>query len=208
MGSEHETSKAIEGALPTQNRIQKDRTQIKTTFYFTPTLHAALKRSALDRGLSLNNYVVRVLERDVALAGLTARTHDSLDTTANAEVIQGDQADLRAAIHALALRLEAVERMLGQEWGAASLAISSHRALTVQEVRAAVRDVLLKNRAPMQHRPLLDHLLQERGLILPGKDVSENLRTILVHPKSIGFRFLRGLGYWVDDLPIPDNRRL
>lgn len=173
----------------------------KTTLYLPRALRTAVKRAALDGGMSLNGYVVAALERAVAQRSPSDASMPSNPGLSPDRRVEPELAALHLTVQALASRLAAVEQTLGTP--RAGAAARAPHPLSVREVRAVVREILVDRKAPIPHRTLLDHLQQERQLVLPGRDPSENLRTILVHPKSVGFIFLRKRGYWVDDLPVP-----
>ncbi|GJE28770.1 MULTISPECIES: hypothetical protein [Methylobacteriaceae] len=184
-----------------------ERGMTKTTLYVSRSLHRAIKRAALDEGLSLNAFLLAAIEHRLG-SGVSASPGSSGTPVRRpeerSEASLGTQGDLHAALDQLRDRLAAVEQALargGQSDGPSPA--PPRRPLSVAQVRRVVREILLDHGAPLPHRDLVDILLHERKLPLPGRDPSENLRTILVHPKAQGFRFMRRRGYWVDDRPLP-----
>lgn len=176
----------------------------RTTLYIGRDLRQAAKRGALDTGLSLNAFIIAAIEDRVAAVRTTFGSPEAARgrTASHPSATLAQEGDLHALVRQLTARLSTVEGMLAQD-RRTSEPPSPHQPLSVQEVRRAVREILLAHGAPIPHRPLLDILMHERGLALPGRDVSENLRTILVHPRARGFLFTRARGYWLDDRPIP-----
>ena len=189
-----------------------ERGMTKTTLYLSRSLHHAIKRAALDEGLSLNAFLLAAIEHRlgsvVATPASPAHSARSSDASVprperRSEPSPGTQGDLHVVLDQLKERLAAVEQTLARGGQPDVPSAPPHRPLSVEQVRRVVREILLDHGAPLPHRDLVDILLHERKLRLPGRDPSENLRTILVHPKAKGFRFTRQHGYWVDNRPLP-----
>ncbi|WP_126401342.1 hypothetical protein [Blastochloris tepida] len=74
--------------------------------------------------------------------------------------------------------------------------------LTPTQIADLAREVLGERGIPMTRGELVT-AIESRGVLLPGKDKSKNLGTILWR-FSDRFRNIEGRGYWPTDLPEPD----
>lgn len=179
----------------------------KTTLYLDRRLHQAAKAAAKTAGLSLNALLLEAIEErlDRHHSPMTSSSGEDIqDIGGNSGRTIDPDDDLRGRLQQLSDRMATVEAAVGRPGVLrASPNTTIKRPLTVTQVRKIVREILLAHDEPIPHRALLHILVDERGLILPGRDVSENLRTILVHPKAQGFIFERGRGYSVKDGNVP-----
>lgn len=157
----------------------------RTTIYLAPELALDLKRLAAERRRPVNALLVEAAEALVlAHRADAARTDTGPSDTAGLS--------LRHDIDGLVERIAVLEAVVH---GRATVASpeGERRILNAMGVRREARLLLEARAAPVPHRELL--ALLSRHFILPGKDASANLRTILVHPKATGFTFIKGQGY-------------
>lgn len=177
MGNDH--------ARPDLDRADRKH---RTMLYIPMGIAAELKVIAARRGCSVNTLLVEASEA-LVLAYRTGATRED-DDPPMAGVAAG--LALRRDLDALAERLAVLEARVDGRTSVAAPG-GERQILDTAGVRREARALIAAQGAPVPHRILLG-LLQER-FVLPGKNPSENLRTVLVHPKSRGFRFVRGKGY-------------
>jgi hypothetical protein len=189
---------------------------LKTTLYLPRSLAGAVKQYGATAGLSVNAIVLEALARL-----LSAETASGTGEGAGGPSPMPDREGTARPPAPPVVDAGAIER-LRQELARLNERVSRleqadhrpdhHVASRVERprpsgtvgaatVRQVMRDVILERGEPIPHREAVRILTVEKGLILPGLDRSENLRTILVHPKASGFVNLKPHGYWVDDKP-------
>ena len=157
--------------------------QLKTTLYLPIELAKALKALASAAGETVNATVLR------ALAAYVSGT-----SKAGAEAADGS--DLREELARLVVRVEALEQKssIAQTGGG----VEERRTIDAPGVRREARDIIRRLGRPVPHGELKS--LLEQKYVLPGRRPTENLRTILVHPKARGgFVLLPKQGYAIDE---------
>jgi hypothetical protein len=177
---------------PGQDGGSEDR--LRTTLTLETQLATALKLIAAERRCAVNDLIVEAVEALISTYEDQDRGSDSGETVAiptSAHALLGLRRDLERLNDRVAM-------LEGREQGrAAPLAARVQRDtrphLDAAGVRREATALIRACAAPVPHRQLLE--LLEDAFVLPGQNTSENLRTILVHPKASGFKLIRGKGY-------------
>ena len=162
----------------------------RTMLYIPADLAAELKALAVRRRCSVNALLVEASEA-LVLAYRTRTMQEGDDPPPAGTGLEAGLA-LRRDLDGLAERLAVLE---AQVHGRTTVAAprGERSILDATGVRREAHALIAAHASPIPHRTLLG-LLQAR-FVLPGRNPSENLRTILVHPKSKGFVFIQGKGY-------------
>jgi hypothetical protein len=162
----------------------------RTTLYLDAGLAIALKQLAARCRRPVNTLIVE------AIQGFVATYRDETVGTSETALTGEAGVALRRDLDRLSeriVRLEAVVHGRTPSQGQEDV----RPLLRAADVRREARARIEAHGRPMPHHALLAAL--EREFILPGKNASANLRTILVHPKTRGFVLVKGAGYAVDD---------
>ncbi|GLS46964.1 hypothetical protein [Methylobacterium brachythecii] len=201
--------------------------RLRTTLIVDKGLITALKVIAVERHCAVNDLIVEAIEAALAAYGdtpdrpvrpvgsgsvetmLTGLRRDIEDLVARVGALEGRAAQTSAkgkrnAVARLPPESRAPPRHKpedrpGRTARPAEPAEPEEQArprLDVAGVRREAAALIGAQGTPMAHRALLSALTTR--FTLPGKDISENLRTILVHPRATGFVLVKGQGYALD----------
>ncbi|GEP12460.1 hypothetical protein [Methylobacterium gnaphalii] len=203
--------------------------RLRTTLIVDRRLVTALKVIAVDRQCAVNDIIVEAIEAVVSAyhAGQPSRAgpDDTAWVTTTLTGLRREIERLAARVDALEARPGRSPTSRGDNKAVPSLhpkpeavpgperdaspAPATRRGedaapgsqprphLDAAGVRREAAALIEEHGAPMAHRALLTALAAR--FTLPGQDASENLRTILVHPRAKGFVLIKGQGYALEE---------
>lgn len=151
-------------------------------------LFVRLRLIAAERRCTINRLLIEACEELVL-----AHQADAPADAAQIDHVSHDLVSaLRRDLHDLRARVAALEQQIPNR-GTVSEMTDERERLDADGVRREARALIQKRGHPIKHSELYEALSQK--FVLPGRNPSENLRTILVHPKAKGFYFTRSEGY-------------